>query len=334
MPEAHGAAEATRIEGHAASDIATNVGPTGGERPTPHLRKLEELLTNDKLDEVDIPKVEDALLRYQDWIAQMSAATEVADDKVFALVDALNAYKRYIELDLIWDSAGAFLFRNRGQTKLDNSIMEEFLPWLIDPDIVPGLDSYPCEVGPHKAFAAASFESTLLQPGPGGGLRIRTKDQDFTLGRRAYLRSSFNIDFPSDGTSHHEIHLAYVAAECKTNLDKTMFQEASATAHDLRLAMPASRYYLIAEYLDMRPISTAGTDVEEVLILRGRRMGAQMRKNNSDPKNRASTRSDYVAWLDANPIRHTVVLRLVNHIRALFSDVDLPEEDILSRGYF
>lgn len=76
-----------------------------------------------------------------------------------------------------------------------------------------------------------------------------------------------------------QTHLAYVAAEIKTNLDKTMFQEASGTAYDLRLALPNSRYFLLCERLDMAPISTAVTAIEEVIVLRkARRLPVDLRQ--------------------------------------------------------
>ena len=113
-----------------------------------------------------------------------------------------------------------------------------------------------------------------------------------------------------------------------------MFQEATATAHDLKVAIPAAKYYLVCEYLDMTPISTAGTDIDEVLILRGRRMGAQLRRNNSNPEYRNKTRAAFAAYLDSNPIRVEVVQRFVDHIRALFRPMDLEEDDVLAKGYF
>ena len=47
------------------------------------------------------------------------------------LVDATNLYKKFIELDLIFDSPENFLYRQKGQLKLDNTILEEFLPQLV-----------------------------------------------------------------------------------------------------------------------------------------------------------------------------------------------------------
>ncbi|MCF2434587.1 Bpu10I family restriction endonuclease [Streptomyces thinghirensis] len=97
-----------------------------------------------------------------------------------------------------------------------------------------------------------------------------------------------------------------------------MFQEASATSHDLKVAVPAARYYLICEYLDMTPISTAGTDIDEVLILRGKRLGSHKRKAYSSATNRKRLRSEYVDYIEANPIRYDVVQRFVDHLKSLF----------------
>jgi hypothetical protein len=98
------------------------------------------------------------------------------------------------------------------------------------------------------------------------------------VGRTAYLQSSLDPGFSPRATETYEVYLAFVAAECKTNLDKTIFQEAVATAHDLKVAVPGSRYYVLCEWLDMTPIGTRPTDIDEVIILRGKRVGSGLRK--------------------------------------------------------
>ncbi len=264
----------------------------------------------------------------------MTKIDATGDELIRQLVDVVNEYKKSVELDLIWDSDKDFLFRQRGQLKIDNSIIEEFLPWLIDPRVIPALTEQDLYAGPAGAFAAAYFSSSLTAPAGGISMQVRRKDQDFTLSRRAYLKASFKPDFPAGASSSIELWLAYVAAECKTNLDKTMFQEASATSHDLKVAVPAARYYLICEYLDMAPISTAGTDIDEVLILRGKRLGSHKRKEYSSAAKRKTLRSEYVDYLESNPIRYDVVQRFVDHLRSLFEAKDPNEEDVVAKGYF
>jgi hypothetical protein len=303
-------------------------------RPTPHGSKLKELVSNTKLPPGDITAVETAVQTYEHWIESMSSLTSTGQQKIKDLVDLLNSYKRHIEVDLIWDSKNDFIYRQKGQIKLDNSIIEEFLPWLIDDAIIAGIESANIITGPQSAFASSYFTGSLTTGDAKPGLRIRAKDQDFTISKPVFIAASFDKAFSPATTDVQSVALAYIAAECKTNLDKTMFQEATATAHDLKIAAPASRYFLLCEFLDMKPISTAGSDIAEVLILRGKRINSNLRKDFSNADNRVKQRAEYVEFLDKNPVRFDVIQRFVNHITAVFNEVDPDESDVVAKGYF
>jgi hypothetical protein len=264
----------------------------------------------------------------------MKEAPGEGDDKVRALVDLLNGYKRHVELEVIWDSEADFLFRQRGQLKLDNSIIEEFLPYLVDPAIIPALRGRRYVAGPRTTFAAAYFTATLTTSVRGAGLQIRKKAQDFTVSRAAYLKASFDAAFPAEDAVTHEIYVAFVAAECKTNLDKTMFQEAIATAHDIKVAMPGAHYYVLCEWLDMTPISTRATDIDEVIILRGKRLGSDTRSKYASSKVRKERKAEFAAFLEKNPVRLDSILRFVGHLRSLFEATEPEEDAVLTKGYF
>ena len=306
------------------------------KRPTPHGSKLRELLTNEKLPKEDYGKVEEAIKAYDKWIADMAALTTKGQEKVVDLVRLLNEYKRKIEVNLIWDSESSFIYRQKGQLKLDNSILEEWFPWLVDVDILPELGENDLVSGPAKAFAAASFQSVLAGDNRKPKLFIRSKDQDFTIGRPTYLKASFTRSFANEETDTEPTYLAYIAAEIKTNLDKTMFQEASATSHDLKMAVPGSHYFLICEYLDMTQINSAGTDISEVLILRGKRIESSVRKSYSNQLYRhdPTNRDNYIHFLEQNPIRVNVVERLVSKIRAILQNQANDISNAVERGYF
>ncbi|MGI8911163.1 MAG: Bpu10I family restriction endonuclease [Rubrobacteraceae bacterium] len=308
--------------------------PVRPESPTPHRDKLRELLNNHKLPKGDGESVQRAIECYDRWIEAMDSISLEGDNKVKTLVDSVNEYKKFVGLEVIWDSEADFLFRQRGQLKLDNSIIEEFLPRLVDPAIIPALEGKTYVTGPRTTFSAAYFTTVLSAPSKGTGLQLRQKDQDFTVSRVAHLQASFDERFPPEDTVAHKIHLAFVAAECKTNLDKTMFQEAIATAHDLKLAVPGSRYYVLCEWLDMTPISTTPTDIDEVIILRGRRIPANRRSRFAGSESRREQREWYESFLADNPIRSSSVLRFVEHLRILFDSTQLGEDDVLGRGYF
>jgi Bpu10I restriction endonuclease len=161
--------------------------------PTPHLDKLQATLLNDKLPPDDRPQVEKAIEHYEQWIANMEITMEAdisAEERLKNMVHLLNEYRKRMDIDLIFDSHHDWLYRQKGQIKLDNSIIEEFLPRLINPSLIPEIAEMNVAVGPVKAFAAMWFDSSLIQPKPAGGLSIRTKDQDFAISKPLYLQAS------------------------------------------------------------------------------------------------------------------------------------------------
>ena len=299
--------------------------------PTPHGDKLEALLRNNKLPDGDRERIENAIKHYREWLRDLTSISTIGDNVVEA-VRLLNEYRSFLDLEVVFDSQNDFLYRQKGQLKLDNSVIEEFLPHLVSCTMPEISTNY--SVGPQSCFAAIYFTSTIGVEIGSPGTRVRMKDQDFTISKKLYLRASFHPDHAED-VDHLEANLGYLCAECKTNLDKTMFQEACATAHDLKVAVPGAKYLLLCEWLDMVPISTAGTDIDEVLILRkAKRLGSQIRSGFSTREGRTVRRAEYAQYLESNPFAPDVFERFLAHVRALLEDRSPGEGDTLKRGYF
>ena len=299
--------------------------------PTPHLDKLNAALQNNKMPEYEIPRINEAVNRYNQWIDHMNQVEGNRDNVVAELVGLFNDYKFYIDFDLIFCSEDDFLYRQKGQLKLDNTVIEEFLPYLVFKAFPELQDSF--IFGPTKCFSAAYFQSTLQHQKNGGGLSIRTKDQDFAISRRLYMKSSHTPDF--ELSSSVETYLGYVTAECKTNLDKTMFQEASATAHDVKSAAPEAKYFLLCDWLDMTPVSTAPTDIDEVLILRkAKRISSNVRSSFSTHAGRMEKHDWYRNFLLNCPFSVDVFQRFIGHIESLINNEDPVEANVLEDGFF
>ena len=302
--------------------------------PTPHLEKLKATLENEKLPVQDKPIIEATIKKYEGWI---KALTDVKGDSVAAIVNKmvalLNDYRLYLDVEVIFDREADFLYRQKGQTKLDNSVIEEFLPHLVFKCVIEGRDTTGIALGPNTTFSTIYFESSFDTPVTGGGLTVRTKDQDFAVGKALYLKASHDREF-KDALSK-VFYLGYVVAECKTNLDKTMFQEAVATAHDSKSAVTGSKYYLLCEWLDMTPTSTAPTSIDEVIILRKqKRMSSNIRSAFGTNEGRKKGRDAFVKFLKANPFRPEMFLRFVTHITGLLG-VEAPQENVvLDKGFF
>lgn len=300
-----------------------------------HLDKLNATLENEKLPAGDRPRVEQARARYHQWIEQMQAVSGTPEERIERLVELLNEYRLYLDVEIIFDSESDFLYRQKGQLKLDNSVIEEFLPGLIRPTIIPELQGLEISVGPVSSFSSAFFVSSLDNPQVGGGLGIRSKDQDFAISKPLHIKTSHSPAFGEGMCETRATNITYVAAECKTNLDKTMFQEACATARDTKFAVAGAKYYLLAEWLDMTPLSTAPTDIDEVLILRkAKRLNSNVRSEYATSAKRKLHRQEYIDFLSANPFSAEVFRRFVNHIAKLLRN-EAPEEGrVLDLGYF
>ncbi|HEX5447238.1 MAG TPA: Bpu10I family restriction endonuclease [Pirellulales bacterium] len=268
-----------------------------------HGQKIDKLLANRKLPRFDKSRVQTAKGKYQAWVTAMDDLTMAGDSLLAKFVELLNDYNRYIEIELIYDSPNDFLYRQSGQHKVGNSILEEFLPRLADTRLVPGLGLVPnYTVGPQSAFAAftiignvhASLDTSIF---------VKEKNQDYAISKKLYLKASTTPAFEAGTTYDASMNIAYLAAECKTNLDKTMFNEGLETSRALKQAVASARYLLICEWLDMKPIDTKLTPIDEAIILRGRRLPADFREQLDTVEGRKQVRAEFVRHLIDHPLR-------------------------------
>ena len=138
--------------------------------PTPHGDKLNALLENEKLPETDRPRILEAVTLYKKWLENLKSVSGEHQKMVVDMVDILNEYKQYIELNVIFDSNNNFLHRQKGQLKLDNTIIEEFLPILLTSTLADLFQDYDLDFGPMTCFSGIRFESSIMEDRAGGGM--------------------------------------------------------------------------------------------------------------------------------------------------------------------
>ncbi|ONI39238.1 restriction endonuclease [Candidatus Epulonipiscium fishelsonii] len=302
-----------------------------------HGEKLLATKESPKLPSSDIARLESAIIKYDKWIeCLLNVEADTLEDLIFLMVKLLNDYKLYIDLELIFDSPNDFLYRQKGQLKLDNTVIEEFLPIFSNKCIEKVFGKTASTISAQvPVFSSMYFQSSLANPIVGGGMTIKSKKQDFSISRKIFLKSSHSPDFKSEEAKVITTHLGYVMAELKTNLDKTMFQEASATAHDIKLAVTGAKYFLLCDFLDMKPISTTTTDIDEILILRkAKRINSNVRASFSTYSGRQNARQSYYNYLCQNPYSVDMMTRFIEHLLNSMSNEELIEKNVLEIGYF
>lgn len=298
----------------------------------PHGNKLEALLNNARLPSNDKPRVEDAIKKYNSLKKELS---KLSDENLLEnIVKLVNDYKKFIDLELIYNSPNDFLYRQNGQLKLSNSILEEFLVYFLDPRLVPGLANINnLSFGSKSSFSGLSFGGSV-QPLGSNGVFLKTKDQDFAISKTHKITIE-EVSQPENSFTK-VFDVAYFATEIKTNLDKTMFQEASQTANELKLAVTGSIYLLLCEYLDMTPINTKLTSIDEVIILRkAKRLASNIRERFSTHAGRMEYKQDYENFLTNNPLSIDSFKRLIGHLKEAFPETQaISQNKVLERGYF
>jgi len=291
----------------------------------PHKEKLLAAIDNKKaIADTDI--LREAYCAYEQWIAQMKSLQTFGDEFLADLVRLLNDYKNYLEVELIARRGSDFLKRQKGQLKLDNSIIEEFLPYLVTPKLLSNLPTdYELETGSQTSFMSLSFcpssIRTLNQP----QIMIKEKDQDFAIGKSVFYKFSTDQNFGANNTIDGKLFLAVLAAECKVNYDKTMFQECAGTAARLKQGCPISKYYALVEYLDMQPEDTRLTSIDNVFLLR---------KCKRLPYEKRSVYGEVKAQHENNPISLDVMRMFVSEIQNFINATWYDPDAALARGAF
>lgn len=293
---------------------------------TPHKDKLEAAITNPKCSKEDQGLLRDALTSYGAWMKKMNALTSIGRKRVDEMTKLLNEYKDFLEVELIGKNGTSFIKRQKGQLKLDNSVIEEFLIHLVDKRILSGLPNFKLEIGPQTAFMSLAFTPTNITVlGGKPPIILKKKDTDFALGKTIYFKFSSDSTFKASLTSEGKLILAVLAAECKINLDKTMFQEAAGTASSLKQGCPMSRYYLLVEYLDMVPEDCRLTAIDNVFLLRhAKRLPFEKRTVYKEIKKQH----------DENPIDGNVIWKFTEEIQNFVSAIWYDPARVLQQGSF
>jgi hypothetical protein len=192
--------------------------------------------------------------------------------------------------------------------------------------LLSGLPPFLLETGPQTAFMSLAFRPRKIQSlNEKPEVVLKMKDQDFTIGKPVFYKFSSDSSFAPAQTTEGKFFLAVLAAECKVNYDKTMFQECAGTASRLKQGCPVSKYYALVEYLDMQPEDVRLTDIDNVFLLR---------KAKRLPFEKRSILAEVKAQHKNYPIALDVIQRFVQEIQFFIDATWYDPEEALKRGSF
>jgi hypothetical protein len=238
-----------------------------------HYEKLVSARNNPKYNKPQYRNFfEKAFPLYEEWRRKNMEIIGTDEESIKKRVELLNWYKDQLELEIA-AQCGVHPYFGEGesfsaQTKIFSSVLEEFLCYLFK-DLSPSA----ARIGHGSAFAELIFTpksfKELVEGTP--TVSVKTKDVDFLLGAdltliiRPYIQPSEN----SSNNKTIKLTVPAVAVECKTNFDKTMLNEAAATAEFLKRGNPYVRYVVLTEYLDFSMEENPRlTKIDQIYILR------------------------------------------------------------------
>lgn len=206
-------------------------------------------------------------------------------------VELLNSYKDFLD-----QRHYAEKFDSR--SNLHSSVLEEFMYYLFK-DLALEISSSALIGKSHSFkdvfFRAPSYKEMIKMP----HAMIEKKDHDFVIGTS--VKASMTCS-GSDVPELHEWDIPAVAIECKTYLDKTMLQDVSTAAEQLKLKNPNAMYIVVAEWLKLTDsVNLKKYKIDQIYILR--------KQKNTDREFR------YGAAYVKNPIYFDVVEHCFNTVR-------------------
>jgi len=269
-------------------------------------------------DKEALQYLQEIRIKYNEWksenlalIGPMKNENKETDFEIVRQrVLLLNKYKDFID-----QQHYAEKFDSR--SNLHSSVLEEFMYYLFKDMISEYSDN--ALIGKAHAFKdiffrADNYELMIKK----ANAKIEIKDHDFTIGTR--INATMNTS-GYDNIENYIWDIPAIAIECKTYLDKTMLQDASTAAEELKHRNPNAMYVVVAEWLKLTDsVNLKKFKIDQIYVIR--------KQKNTDREFRYE--ENYVK----NPIYPDVVYHLFSFVRNfLTNDWETGIDYGLSKGY-
>jgi len=283
-----------------------------------HKQKIISAMSNPKFI-LDYDIFQEALDSYEFFINQITNLKSKGNNKVMDMVNYLNEYKDYLELELMAKRGTPLLNRQKGQLKLDNSVIEEFLNYLLDPEIISNIpkDLY---VGNKEAISQIYLNANNVSKPQ---LLMDKKNYDFVVGKELHMKLSFDNEYQKTNTMETKFILPIISGECKTNFDKVMYMECSGIARSLKAGCPLSKYFIFVEFLDMAAKDLKLKEIDNIFLLRHAK---RLTSKHRSLKYIVAQRLEY-------PIDGKIFVKFVDLLRESFSESKNTSDMILKNGF-
>lgn len=222
-----------------------------------HKIKIEKQLENKRL-------LEEIKKEYNKWKEKNLKITGTSKKDIEHKVQLLNDYKTFIEQAKFKKEAGN-RFGFTSQSQLHSSVLEEFMYYLFK-DITK-LNNKQIYWGRTQAYTNLFFAPYNIESfEESSNIVINFKNQDFSISKQVILKSKVSNN---ENWQENKIYVPIVSIECKTYLDKTMYEGSVSTAEKIKNGNPYCIFIIVTETYEVSlDVDPKYSSIDQIYVLR------------------------------------------------------------------
>lgn len=202
--------------------------------------------------------------KYSKWHEDNMLITGITEADIKKKVKLLNEYKAFIDQLRFKKEAG----NRRGftsQSQLHSSVLEEFMYYLFKD--IEKLQNKHINWGRTKAYTNLYFAPPSIDElEKSSNIVINVKDQDFSVSKEIILKSRV---VNNENWQESKICVPIVSIECKTYLDKTMYEGSVSTAEKIKRGNPYCIFIIVTESYEVSlDVDPKYSQIDQIYVLR------------------------------------------------------------------
>ncbi len=203
-------------------------------------------------------------VKYSDWKKENMKITGTAEPDIKEKVRLLNEYKRFIDQPKFRKEAGNRLGFT-SQSQLHSSVLEEFMYYLFKD--IGELSEKHINWGRTQAYTNMYFAPPNIHKlEESSNIVINVKDQDFSISKEIVLKSRVSNN---ENWQENKIYVPIVSIECKTYLDKTMYEGSVSTAEKIKKGNPYCIFLIVTETYEVSlDVDPKCSSIDQIYVLR------------------------------------------------------------------
>lgn len=222
-----------------------------------HKLKIEKIPENRRL-------LEEIKAKYLVWKEANEQIKGTGYQDIKRKVELLNEYKDFINQPK-FKKEGGNNYGFTSQSQLHSSVLEEFMYYLFKD--INKLCNKELHWGRTQAYTNLYFAPPNIESfESSSNIVINVKNQDFSISKKVILKSKVSN---SDTWQENKLYVPIVCIECKTYLDKTMYEGSVSTAEKIKKGNPYCIFLIVTETYEVSlDVDPKYSSIDQIYVLR------------------------------------------------------------------